>query len=341
MAPKEKVPPDASRISDPSSIALLPKRYLVIRHPKIATVLKVQYEISASVREFLHGKGYIEILPPIVGPVTDPGIREADQASFVWYNGEPYKIMSSMILYKQMAVSSLGKIFAFSPNVRLEPVEARKTGRHLAEFWQIDVEAPRATYEDAMSLAERLLRHVCEGVKKRCVKELLELGRQLRVPSVPFRRMTHREAVEMVRSMGFEASYKEEIPWDAEEALSARFKEPFWVTDYPYGSKGFYYLPHSDKPGLLRGMDLFYPEGYGEASSGGEREYEYEQVVKRIRDGGEDPKKYGWYLEMLKTGIPPSAGFGIGLERLTRYVCGLKKIWDAHPYPKVPGVQSP
>ncbi|MFQ6084921.1 MAG: asparagine synthetase A [Candidatus Bathyarchaeia archaeon] len=333
----------ASAISgsvDTNSLDMLKKRYLAIRSPKMKRVLKIQSEVMMIVREFLRREGYLEIQPPIVGPVTDPGIRGAEQATISWYNGASYKIMSSMILYKQMVIAALEKVYAFSPNVRLEPVEARRTGRHLSEFWQVDIERAFATCEDAMDLAERLLVYAIDQTKRRCGKELDELGNRLEVPSIPFERITHKEAVEKARALGLKVDNDSEIPWDAEKALSASYNQPFWITDYPTPSRGFYYLEDPERPGLLRSMDLLYPDGFGEAISGGEREFRYDRVVKRIRDGGENPVQYKWYLEMLKYGVPPSAGFGIGVERLTRFLCGLSKIWDATPFPKVPGVVS-
>ncbi len=106
-------------------------------------------------------------------------------------------------------------------------------------------------------------------------------------------------------------------------------------------ARGFYDREDPDRPGVLRDFDLVYPEGFGEAISGGEREFQLERVLARIRSNGEDPGAYGWYLEMLGEGVPPSAGLGIGVERLTRFVCGLEKIWEAVPFPKVPGIVSP
>ncbi|HDM05663.1 MAG TPA: hypothetical protein ENG34_00100, partial [Candidatus Aenigmarchaeota archaeon] len=123
--------------------------------------------------------------------------------------------------------------------------------------------------------------------------------------------------------------------------ISLSQEEPFFITDYPKEARGFYYIEHEEKPGFLKDFDLLYPEGYGEAVSGGEREYRYEKVTERMKETGEDPRKYSWYLDMLKYGIPKSAGFGIGLERLTRYICGLEKIWEATPFPKLPGIFSP
>ncbi len=291
-------------------------------------------------REFLRKKRFIEILAPIIGPSTDPGIRGAKQVSIDYYGSE-FKLMSSMILYKQMAVSSMNKIFAVSPCIRLEPVETIKTGRHLAEFRQVDIEEAKVSYEDSMALAERMVQYAIKRVKRKCRKELKLLDRKLRVPKIPFQRFYYSEALKIIDSLGFNVDYGKEIPWDVEEALSKEFKEPFFITDYPKEARGFYYLEDSSKPGVLKDFDLIFPEGFGEAISGGEREYSIEAVEKRMKLLDDDKSKYEWYLTMLRSGILPSSGFGIGVERLTRFICGLKTIWEAVPFPKIPGVISP
>jgi len=246
-----------------------------------------------------------------------------------------------MILYKQMVVSPLEKVFALSPNIRLEHPESAKTARHLAEFRQIDLEMVHASYEDAMNLAEELLMSVARDVKEKCYEELKGLGRELKEVSAPFKRLTHRQAVQLLRSNGHMVSFVEEIPWDAEVALSAMHEHPFFVYDYPLISRGFYDREDPSRPGILRDFDMLYPEGFGEAISGGEREHTYKGVLKRMKLTGVDPEEFEWYLQMLKEGIPHSVGFGIGVERLTRWICGLKTIWEAVPFPKVPGIASP
>jgi len=303
-------------------------------------VLRIQDQLIDSIRKFLRKNGFVEILAPIIGPVTDPGIREAQQASFSYYGNE-FKIMSSMILYKQMIIASIPKVFSISPNIRLEPLETVKTKRHLTEFRQVDIEQAFASYQEMMRLAEAMVCAVIEETKNKCKRELELLKRTLETPRKPFKKYTYKEAVEIVKSLGFRMNYKEELSWQAEEALSRMHKEPFWIVEYPLTARGFYYRERSDSPETLLDFDLIYPEGYGEAISGGEREIRSKKVAERIRRKGEDPAKYGWYLEMLKKGIPPSAGFGIGVERLTRYFCGLENIWDAVPFPKVAGVSSP
>jgi asparaginyl-tRNA synthetase len=318
----------------------LAKGYLTIREPRMKTVLRLQASIGTAIREYLDGRGFLELLAPIIGPATDPGIRGAEQAAIDFY-GRRYKLMSSAILYKQMAMASLGKIYFFSPNIRLEPLESAKTRRHLCEFFQVDIEQAYSSYMEAMGLAEGLLQYVVKTIKERHGDLLVELGRRLRIPKLPFRKITHREAVEMLRSEGYNISYQKELPWNEEKVLSSMFEEPFFVYDYPAGSRGFYDRDDPERPGILRDFDMLYPEGYGEAVSGAEREYHHEEVVEKMRSNNENPDDFSWYIEMLKEGIPPSAGFGIGVERLTRYVCGLEEIWEARPYPKVAGVFSP
>jgi asparaginyl-tRNA synthetase len=320
--------------------AQLQSRYRDIKRPEMRAVMRVQDEILSALRDHLRGIGFIEILAPIIGPATDPGIRGAHQVSFDYY-GTQFKVMSSMILYKQMAVNSFDRIFALSPNIRLEPDETIETGRHLSEFRQLDLEVARASYFDVMEIGEGMVTYVVKRVKANCSDELGVLGRELKTPKLPFKKITCRDAVELLRGKGFEVKQGEEIPWNAEAELSRSFGDFFWLIDYPKTARGFYDREDEECPGILRDFDLFYPEGYGEAVSGGEREYKYERVVARMLSTGEVPEIYRWYLEMLREGTTPSAGFGIGVERFTRYVCGREYIWESVPFPKVPGVVSP
>ena len=120
--------------------------------------------------------------------------------------------------------------------------------------------------------------------------------------------------------------------------LSKTHTELVWIIDIPLKSREFYDKEDREHPGYLRDMDLIYPDGYGEALSGGEREYEYEHIKKRIRKKGMTCAQFKEYLQLAKkNNLPPSAGFGIGIERLTRFVCGLDRIEDTALFPKVPG----
>ncbi|MEM5871382.1 MAG: asparagine synthetase A [Candidatus Aenigmatarchaeota archaeon] len=322
------------------SLFSLEKRHLTIRDKKMICVLRVQDRILRASSEFLSKEGFVQILAPILSTATDPGIRGAKQGVIEFY-GRKMKLMSSMLLHKQMAMSAMSKIFAFSPCIRFEDEDTIYTGRHLVEFYQLDLEAKGYDLDKIMDLGERLITYVIKEVKKHCKKELAFLGRELKIPKRPFKRLAYEEAISLAKEMGFEIKYGEEIPWEAEKALSEKLGEFFWIIEYPKGSRGFYDKIDPKDPRKLRDFDLFYPEGYGEAISGSERETELGIVKRKMEEAGIDMQGYEWYFEMLAYGIPQSAGFGIGIERLTRFICGLEFVWEAAPFPKVAGVVSP
>ena len=311
--------------------------------PRTRATLRVQSRMLAATRAFLTAHGFQELLPPLIGPVTDPGIRGSKQVDVDFY-GHKYKLMTSAILYKQASLLAFDKIFYIAPNVRLEPVETAVTHRHLAEFHQIDVEIRDASREDAMLLAEQLLTHVVTDVLASMPAELDVLGRDTetlrRAAGDAFGRVGHAEATAGLIAAGHPQDPAAEIDWQGEEIVSAGADRPFFVTDYPKGSRGFYDKENPQQPGVLRNFDLIAPEGYGELASGSEREHDYATLVTRMRETGENPAKYGWYLDLARRGIPASSGFGIGLERFTRYVTGRQAAWQASAYPKLPGVVS-
>src|SRR5215472_12135880 len=308
--------------------------------PVTRSVLTIQQHMLIAARGFLRDRGFTEMLAPIIGPVTDPGARGSKQVDVDYY-GHRYKLMTSAILYKQVSLLACDKIFCVAPNIRLEPLNTVGTHRHLAEFRQIDVEIAGAARADAMEVAEALVAHVVRELVREVPGELRALGRDPGELAAdvrePFGCLTHARAVDELRAIAHEQSEHAEINWEAEEVLSGKAAKPFFIIDYPKGSRGFYDREDPARPGVLKSFDLIAPAGYGELASGGEREFDYTKIVTRMRETGENPAKYRWYLEVARTGIPASAGFGIGVERLTRYITGRSAVWESTAFPKVPG----
>jgi asparaginyl-tRNA synthetase len=286
-------------------------------------VLTIKSEIMRAAGAFLRDEGFVEILPVILSPITDPLHHETFDGAVSYY-GTPYQLTKSMIFHKQIALRTVPKVFCFSPNVRMEPAERASLGRYLTEFVQLDLEVRDAPRDAVLALGERLLVSVLGVVTVCCAGELQELGRDLRVPRTPSERITYRQAAE-----------RHGEPFD--DALSSSRTAPVWVLDFPRRVREFYDREDPERPETLIDMDLIYPEGYGEALSGGEREFERERIVDRLRRENIEQDRYAAYLEFVELGIPRSAGFGIGIERLTRYVAGLDRIEDARLFPKVPG----
>jgi len=297
----------------------------ITKHLKDERVIKansLKSKLIGFLREFMQDKGFIELLPVIASPITDPLSSPETTVSFTIY-GNPLQLTKSMIFHKQLAMLAYEKIYIFSPNFRIEKEEMQKSGRHLVEFTQLDLEVREADRHKVMSLGEEMLVYVITRAIEEAKEELEFFTRKLRIPSRPFKAITYKEAYSKFGK-------------DYEAKLSREIKEPVWIVDFPEKSREFYYRQGKD-PNYLRDFDLIYPEGYGEAISGGEREWRAEKTRERLRGKGIDEKVYLSYLILLEHGIPPSAGFGIGIERLTRFIAGLDSVKYCRLFPKVPG----
>lgn len=301
---------------------------------KKKAIFKIQSEVLRAARKFLESEGFLEVLSPVFESFTDTAIGDAELFEIDYY-GKRYKLMSALTIHKPILVTQLGDIFSFTPCSRKESTEYRQAKRHLAQFYQVEVEM-KGDYVKAMEKLERMIKYIIDEVMFSCEKELQVLERKLSSPKLPFRRITYKEAMKMVEKTGVQVDPKEGLSWDVEMKLSKLLGEPFFIIRFPasmISDRGFLYKVDKD---TLLDFDLILPEGHGEVSSGSEREFEYEKIAKKI-----DPEQinsFKPYLEIVKSGLKPTSGFGIGVERLTKFICGLGDISDASPFPKIPGV---
>jgi asparaginyl-tRNA synthetase len=292
-------------------------------YKEIVDILTIKDEIMHAARDYLRSQGFIEILPVILSPITDPLHHDTFDGKVNFY-GAPYQLTKSMILHKQIALRTLQRIYSMSPNVRMEPAEKASLGRYLAEFVQLDLEVRDASRDEIIAVGEGLVVHIISGVVEHCSKQLQRLGRKLTIPEAPFARIPFQDA-------------QERFGQKFDDQLSAWLSQPTWVIDFPRVIREFYDREDPGRKDILLDMDLMYPEGYGEALSGGEREHTLPRVTRRLEQDGLDRSRFLQYLTAVEEGIPASAGFGIGIERLTRYVCGLTNVDQARLFPKAPG----
>jgi len=133
---------------------------------------------------------------------------------------------------------------------------------------------------------------------------------------------------------------KMDVPWGKdlrtieEEKLTELYDVPIICTHYPKKVKAFYMTEDPDDPRVVQGCDFLAPEGHGEIIGGSHREHDIEKVKKRLKEDGEDPKEYEFYLDTRRYGSVPHGGFGMGVERVIKWICGLDTIKDAIPFPR-------
>lgn len=294
---------------------------------KLVEKLAVTSEVIRHTIDYFNEKGFIQLLPVILGKSTDPLGPDPNSSILktpeVEYNGQKLYTMNSMILHKQIALKQLEKIFILSPNIRLEKAERKSSGRHLFEFTQLDFEIRDAKSKDVMSLMEDYLAYLSKSLKSDPkAKEAFEkLGIEIFDFKPPFKVYTSGELLD---------KYGE----DWETVVSKSSDQPFWVTDH---KREFYEKEDIDKPGHYLNYDLIYPLGFGEALSGGEREHEYDVITRKMGKDKLDMEVYKAYLSEAKGGLYPSAGAGFGIERLTRFLTKSEHVGDVELFRRVPG----
>lgn len=300
-------------------------------------IFRIQSEVIRSSSEYLRGIGFYEILPPIISESTDFGSNDPNIAKIDFY-GKRYCIASSISMQKFQAIKHLKNIFAIAKAIRLEDPEKVFTHRHLCEFTTLELEATNKNYNEIMDIGENLIIHIVNSILQTCSVELDSLTRKLKPLKTPFKKVSHKEVVKLLKTKGLEAKYEEDIPFKSEMEFSKMQNSFVWITDYPNGSRGFYDRVNPQNLNCLMDFDLIMPKGYGEVMSGGEREFTKEGITRQMSKIGLNPKEYKEFLKLYDEGnMLPSSGFGIGIERLTRYICGLDNISEASMFPKLPG----
>ena len=89
-------------------------------------------------------------------------------------------------------------------------------------------------------------------------------------------------------------------------------------------------------PEITLSSDLIAPNGYGEITSGGQRIHDLNTLTKKIQDQNLNQKEYQWYIDLRKYGLPPHSGFGLGVERMIRWLLDLDHVRSSILFPRTP-----
>ncbi len=310
----------------PSLDKRLDIRAVDLRREKAQATFKVQRTVLSSVREFLSGKGYLEVrTPKLISTATEGG---ASLFSVLYYN-RPSFLAQSPQLYKEELVLPFEKVYEIGPVFR---AEESRTQRHLSEITSIDIEEAFVDYNDVMDTLEALIKHVVASVKDACSKDLERLGR--RPPAVPdkFERLRYTDVVAALAKGGEELTWGEDLTGPATEKLGKEHPSFYFITDWPTQTKPFYIKPKDDDPKLSEAFDLMH--GPLELASGGSRVNSKSLLVKRLKEQKLKPQAFEHHLKVFDYGMPPHAGFGLGMERLTMVLAGEENIREVTLFPR-------
>lgn len=314
---------------------LMEHRHLWVRTPRQAAILRVRAEIIKAVRNFFDDNGFTLTDPPILTPAACEGTSTLFPVDY--FDEQAYLTQSGQ-LYIEATALALGKVYSFGPTFR---AEKSKTRRHLTEFWMVEPEVAYAQLDDLMDLAEALISTVVQKCLEKRRADLQTIGRDiapLEKIKAPFPRVTYDDAVKMLHEGHAKGALESKFEWGGdfgspdETYLAQQFDKPVMVHRYPAKVKAFYMEPDPQRPELALCVDVLAPEGYGEIVGGSQRMASYELLVQRIHEHNLPEEAFKWYLDLRKYGSVPHGGFGMGIERVVAWVCGLEHVRETIPF---------
>ncbi len=311
---------------------LMDHRHLWLRSSRQRAILGVRHEIIKACRDFFDDQGFTLVDTPIFTPAACEGTTTLFEVNY--FEEKAYLTQSGQ-LYNEAAAAAVGRTYCFGPTFR---AEKSKTRRHLTEFWMIEPEVAFAHLDDAMKLAEELVAFVVARVLEKRRAELKTLERNtvpLEKCTLPFPRLSYDDAVKILQGKGSEIQWGGDFGGGDETILSEGFDRPALVHRYPSQIKAFYMAPDPARPEVALCVDVLAPEGYGEIIGGGERLADYDLLLQRIDEAKLPRQAFEWYLDLRRYGSVPHAGFGMGIERVVAWICGLEHVRETIPFPRM------
>ena len=308
-------------------------RALDLRNQRTASIFKIRHYVLESLRKTFIESNFFEInTPKIIGSASEGG---ANLFSLEYFGKQAYLAQSPQ-LYKEQMTIGLERVFEISSFYR---AEKSHTGRHLTEFTSVDIEAAFMDYTDVMKVLEKLVVNVYRDISEKCKKEQEILGINIEVPKTPFEIISYSQLIDELKAAGEDLKFGDDLLDSHLRIIGEKHPGFFFLIDWPLKLKPFYIREKEDEPELSRSFDLQF--GYLELSSGGTRHHNPEIIKSRLQEQGLDPASFENHLRAFDWGMPPHAGWGMGLERLLTTIIGIDNVREVILYPRDPERLSP
>lgn len=320
-------------VKDKSTEFLLDQRHLWLRSQHLNSVFKIRSTIVGAIHEFFRKHDFYEFDAPVLQPSQCEGGSTLFEVKY--YDNKTY-LSQSWQLYAEAAIFSLEKIYNMGPTFR---AEKSKTSRHLSEFWMAEMEAAWMNLYDVTEMAKEEIRFILKKVLEKNQKELEKLGQNIeklkKISEQIFPTITYREALKILKEKeNMDIEWGKDLRTIEENRLMNHFETPVVVTNYPLETMAFYKPPDPSDPDTALCFDMLAPDEYGEIVGGSQRSEDIDYMKKRLIDEGEDVNNYEWYFDLRRYGSIPHSGYGVGVERVVAWICGLENIKDAIPFPR-------
>jgi asparaginyl-tRNA synthetase len=320
---------------------LFENRDLYLRSKTPWAVLRIRDQIFRSITNFFHEEGFIRFDTPVLQPTSAEDTSQLFDINY--YENKMYLTQSGQ-LYLEAGIMGFGKAYDFGPVFR---AEKSKTRNHLSEFWMMDAEMAFHNQDMNEDLQEALVKRIIKDCLEYSITELSILERDTsileRSVNEPFKRIKHFDAKKLLEERGFKVDYNDDMTTEEEIEIGNIFQVPVFIEDYPFAVKAFYMKNYIDERGVkrARNADLIAPEEAREVIGGSQREDSYEKLLSELEKRNYPKEDYDWYLNIRKFGGVEHSGFGVGLERMVRWISGVHHIRETIPFPRTTVLRKP
>jgi aspartyl-tRNA synthetase len=304
----------------------LNNRFLDLRKPEHLLIFQFESQLLFGIREFMNKEKFIEVhTPKIVAAATEGG---ADLFKVEYFEKNAY-LNQSPQLYKEILISSgFDRVFEVGPAFR---AEKENTVRHLNEFTSIDMEAAFIDDKQAMEYLENAITFAVNRNIDLMHPMLEEYGYHLEKISTPFPRISYEEGIKYLNEKGLKLKFGDDFSPDANKILAEKFKGFYFITGWPSDMRPFYTHPDTN-PALTKSFDLQLNDV--EVTSGAQRIHNYKMLEDNFMKKGLNKNDFEFYEKAFKFGMPPHAGWGLGLERLVMNLLSLNNVRESTLFPR-------
>ena len=320
-----------------STELLLDKRHLWLRSQRMTAIMRARSYLFRYTRRFLDSQGFYEVTPPLItkaGGETGADMFEVD------YFGQKAYLTESSQLYAEAMCFSLEKVYSFVPSYR---AEKSRTVKHLAEYWHLEPEMIYYDNAECMKLQEKLISYLARNLlnEENVLKTIGVDAERLKKIRPPFKKVSYEKAISLLNEKGSKKQWGDDFGVEDEKLLTQDEEKPMFIYNWPKEIKPFYMPINPKDERTVICSDLQAPAGHGEIIGGSEREWRYDELKKRIAYVEQvkgvkfNMDNYSWWMDLRRYGSVPHAGFGMGMERVIKWLLNLDHIRDAIPFPRM------
>lgn len=286
--------------------------------------------MTGIIHQWFRQHGFIEIHAPVLTPTP---LYDDRTPIALEVHGQHVYLTQCVGFYLEQAVHAFEKIYNIGPSFRAEESRSK---RHLMEYWHIKAELAFVDFEGLATTVEQFI----HDVSQQCTTEGIHLAKVIGTElcqdglKMPFPRIDYCEAVNWLKARGCDIEFGKSLGSDEETLLSNRFGDsPFWVVGIPRSIEPFPYVIDSNDPRRTKTADLIASHGFGELLGIAEKIHTLSMLDERLIEKGKaGDARYEWLRELRQYGCVPHGGFGLGLERLIRWLLQVPHVRDTIPF---------